>query len=582
MLRIAQRSSDMHWFNPSKGQTLSPIGTLVKILATLPRDQIPSIAWNLARTVFLENGVLQVANGQAALWALVASLRMVNDGEGSINAGVFAFLDDCLCRLTRKPIKYEDDLDQLLRHGHSSGPVSLLHLVLVEQWPYATERETSSNIARWIRHYFRASAKIASEDERALSRLALKYEDAGLGAAQPASTEDSPTLEVENPFNETGQAEKTQDVSRVEDKEHSEGSQIPPVAAGHFEPPQEHPDAPGLHRWSSKDVPSAIADGDLSALVLCLSSQYSEVRPAALRHLRTLLTRIGQPTDSPPFEGASQIWVLIGSLINTVEGLIERSRADDDNGDEAASFPSIVTIYASLASRIIMDPIHPLYTAINEFHLNNGPPKWNIDGLAKYWTHTILYTHCVDSRGALDARPKGSSSTLSVNPTTADSLEQPYIDRQVANANTSTPQRFLLTLVYLSLRTEQDLDTIRQYGVLEPLLSMASLPDAGSNTVEMLLKILWRITTIPGGSDMLVTRKGVVAWLAMRLQLASSRAEKRRKSDQITLDAGSALRQLVGRIWDTANQQRAAKWGGDDLRKKVERLASLGPTAPSG
>ncbi|KAJ8606693.1 hypothetical protein MRB53_040775 [Persea americana] len=75
---------------------------------------------------------------------------------------VWEFLDDCLIRASKKPVKYLDDLDHLqenLKRYQSEeglGCCTLLPAVLLEQASFVVARTASlrDNQIRWVNGYF--------------------------------------------------------------------------------------------------------------------------------------------------------------------------------------------------------------------------------------------------------------------------------------------------------------------------------------------------------------------------------------------------------------------------------------------
>lgn len=623
MLQIAAHSSDMRWFHRPEDRTLSPLMTLIKLLSSMGTQEMPIAMWKLARSISEENGILQRGTGGTAFTALICSLRLSIEtlsSASTLTNAVYEFLDDTFSRTTRKPIRYEDDLDQEQHDGKLSEPVSLLHLALAEQWPFATNRASESSealsatqqIARFMVHYSYASSAIG-EDDALLSTLREKAQSiSSISIVEMISLVDAENVRSST-LDLVAQLSSSQTLTRIPKQEATgeidAGSIV--ISYNLLAPSIEHPNSPGLHRWTNKDVPTAISDGDLSDLVLCLSSNDPEVYRAAFHNLRTMSARVDhlRTNSATTFPDATQYHLLIGILINTAEPLLYPNRNPEshpqqkaapptppaDDSEDESPIPSLLTVYAALAARILQDPLHPLYAPLNDFHLKG--PRWDADRLVSYWTHTLLFTGAGASRGLSAAKqggiPGNSDAAYAALSGLGIENEHTTIDAAVRTVDISTPLRFLLQYVFLSLRDAQSLKIVRKKGNLEPLLALAASPGCRRETLEMLVKILWRITFLKGGSDMLITRKGVVSWLSIRIGAAWLRnndaAEKQRRAimqrpgSEDTLTSKTALQMLVQRIWETCDRDRVTTWSNGLLADVVHRLtkgAVLGETQP--
>ena len=94
---------------------------------------IPSIT-NLLRSIAAEYGILP--DQPDYFDALVTSFRP--GGDWSPSAKVISFLDNCVTRIARQPVHYED-LAAEARRRSTGG--CLLPFCIAEQWLYVTELE---------------------------------------------------------------------------------------------------------------------------------------------------------------------------------------------------------------------------------------------------------------------------------------------------------------------------------------------------------------------------------------------------------------------------------------------------------
>lgn len=108
LLSIARHSAGMRWFHTQGGLKFSPFVTLLRLHAKHTHN-------NHIRTllggVLCEHGLLNAPKPEAptsTIDALVASVVLIEDQSES----VYTFLDDCLSRGSRQPVKYLDNLEE--------------------------------------------------------------------------------------------------------------------------------------------------------------------------------------------------------------------------------------------------------------------------------------------------------------------------------------------------------------------------------------------------------------------------------------------------------------------------------------
>lgn len=604
MLAIATHSSDVRWFHRAEDRKLSPVMMLIKLISTMTMEAIPSAMWDLATSICEENGVLSAQSSVFA--ALIACLRSGNGAQRSesqpASSAVLEFLDDAIARTVRKPIKYEDDLDQISPEP-STHPVSLLHMALVEQWRYAFERGSKGKLGgseflsvhEFLARFIWASIDVG-EDELVLNKVYDKLQDGIAPATEEAMKKAATSTDTHNSIQKL-LSQTSPNQAHYSKQDPTLPPSSPPKIPHHIlAPPTTRPNAPALHRWTTKDLPTAVADNDLTRLILTLSHPTPEIRHTALRSLRTFSARLThlRTTNPTSFPDAAQFELLIGIVVNTAAPLLHpihgsSPHVQEEEQDERENpIPAILPIYAAFASRILQSPLHPLYAAVNDFHLKG--PRWDVGRLASYWTHTVLFTGVGEER-SLGGRPRDKGRVVDVAEANADAdggevdSEGTTVEDEVLDAEISTPLRFLLSLVFSGVRDTATLEILRRKGTLEPLLSLAANPGVRDEMVEMLLRILWRITYLEGGSDMSITRKGVVAWVAVRIRRAGVReingvrGKGKREGDVerddrggVRLDSAWALKQLVKRIWETCDQSRVREWSRGGVEREVRRL----------
>ena len=471
LLQLAQQHSDVRWWHKSNDTTGSPFATLLKLLAT-GSSAAPQSMHNLLNSILRDHGILQESDGADSIRALLASFRPSPSFFPSYAA--YSFLDDACSRLSKRHLPYEDMIDELKRDAHSSGPLSPVFAVLIEQWPFrCSEDGVALAIAPWLARYIHAS-ELVGEDSAVLRVVLERILNATPDKAVKKLLKDIPDMDI------GPEAVKIDQTQYDEPPQQSIEAVKPRIDPTSFAPPSEDESHDGLHRWSTKDIRNAISDGDLASLIYCLSSNYPEVRRQALTNLNTFTKSLDAVKAS--YENYHQYFYLIGILIATATPIITADKP----------LPYLVTTYAAMASSILQDPLHSIYAELNNFHLRS--PTWDVPRLPSHWTHRILY----------------------IAPSTTQQHLPVAEDAQDENATHTERLRFLLKYIYESLRTAEDLEIVRKRGTLEPLLALANYP-LPSEVLVGLARILWRVTWIEGGSTTLITRKGVMAWVGGRI-----------------------------------------------------------------
>lgn len=576
LLHIASWTPDMKWWQKPESLQYSTFTTMLRVLASAEDVELLSDMRRLLGSITEEHGILQSESEVSAFDILVLSLRTTNTFTAS--DGLFAFLDDVFARLTKKPIKYLDDLSKLQGAVTVGQPVSLLHLALVEQWPFHVKDASAGNIAAWLAVFFK-SCEAAGEDKTILKKLSEEL----LGA-----TEDK---RLRKALQRKDLQDVQQDIRKLAS---SSGPQKPQALAGHVSetkaafvpdtaalaPPAEDEKHAGLHRWQNKDVASAITSGEISALMLCLSSEYGEVRRAALTNLLSFMSKLSRPVpevkatseqasdniDAVPLSGPTpstdaytegyQYYLMLGILTTTATPYISRKEP----------VPYICTAYAALvAGQVLHDPLHPMYDRVCRFHTRS--PRWDVERMPSWWVHQLLHTPAPVS-GSMQLRKLGVSSF-----STGDTAEDDGANTRGARNEHHAGLLFLVNYVYSAIRTEADLQILRQRGTFEPLLSLAADPYMPQDVSDAVLKILWRTTFIEGGSTTLITRKGIVAWLSARIAARSEQVDRHNEDKKNNLSSPQGLRALLQRLWQTCDQERVDVWSKGTVRKTLEAIA---------
>lgn len=454
LLQIARHSSAVRWFAKPSTLELSPLLTLLEIHR---KDHQHGGIRDLLYQTLIEHNI---TSSHSACDALIASLIPLTDDRFN---NIATHLDDYLARANRQPVKYLDDLENLLPKlsndalGQSAGSSSPFIAVLLEQSSFVVASESNrEELISWINGLLEL-LQHTEEQPEALEAVAETL------AALPGWT--APTLNTTSALALLDEV-KIPAASSVDSADAvtlADTDAIIPFSA----PPTELDDHPELFKWTKKDIDQALEDGDIDALVLCLCSEYPEIRIQARAQLQILATKIRMST----LEDKDAIHLCIGEVTETYEHYYL---------PESKALPYLASTFATHTLQVLMQPTHCMYPKLNRY-LNKGP-EWRIQKLPSYWIeNTIL------------SQPEEDDS---------------YWDEV----------QWVLNWLVDGLRSISDLEILRRAGVFEQVMSLCDSPGAEANKAiqEKVLELLWRATFVEGGSTTLVTRTGVLSWLGMR------------------------------------------------------------------
>lgn len=293
---------------------LSPFTRLLKTYLDHTRDASESPNLKMVLESIIKEH--QILNSPASLNMLVASFRSSDEQTASIH--LLEFVDDCILRLTRKPIRYYDSLTKLrinaeIRVGASDSNIDLLLVSVLEQWPFLVKSaappilvDTSNWLERYIRRMWieighNSPVLPDGGDNKIIVHIRdqIKAETPDricmtvLGKALTTPSE----LGVPEAFELCGRDHGEADILA---ELHSDNEDVGPespmdlLPAG---PPKESEDHPGLDSWSRDNIPDAVSGGSVAALMLCLCSEHAEIRKQALGRMRALMGKLEVSDD---------------------------------------------------------------------------------------------------------------------------------------------------------------------------------------------------------------------------------------------------------------------------------------------
>lgn len=284
LLVIAQASTGMRWWHKQGLLQHSPFVTLLRLCTGPLRDRpIGKDFKSLLGVVVQEYGILQEEASGPSLNAIIASLT--NTTNWTATNATFDFLEECLSRVVKKPVKYLDDLQEYAgAQSAGNGHISLLVMACLEQAPFAGKLavEQRREVLVWVSRFLALLERVG-ENRRLLRkvRATLAEKDVEL----PDAPIDDLIALLKGSAEQTTQAPAGGILAEQMEKRDQH-------VVVFKDPPAEKSDRPELFRWQQKDVDEAIDNGDVEKLILCISSSFEEVRRQALASLLRLMTAV--------------------------------------------------------------------------------------------------------------------------------------------------------------------------------------------------------------------------------------------------------------------------------------------------
>jgi nucleolar pre-ribosomal-associated protein 1 len=492
---IAERSTEVRWWHKPDTATLSPFAALLRIVTTLDSAvKVRNSILRLLRSIMTEKGVIE--DSENAFDALMTSLS--SSKRWSPDQHTDTFLDNCMSRIVRQPIKYLELLETAQTYNSDKAPLSLLACCVAEQWPFIAkghDKEAQKSIASWIARLFDAF-RASGANTRVLSQLL--DEMVQNSPEKPKSLLQKATEK---------QQKKPIKVVAHEDEAHITTGEEILVDVDHEQPadfdlnttfgtpPSPPTSLEGLTKWSPSSLESDIQSDRLSRLIRCTTCPLEEVRIQTFTTLQSLLAT----TQDSTHPDAKRLHLLLGELLETIK-LYTLSQA----------LPTIVSSMTTLLLRVLTDPTDKMYSKVNRFLLRS--PRWDISKLPSYWITQILLREAEDDDGS--------------------NLE---IDR-------------LLVMLIDGLVSEADMDLYRRNAVFERCLSLWCSPYVVDGARGKICHLVWRAwQTGNAGRMTLLTRCGIGSWVESGLR--SRRSEERRILEALRKEIELILAGDEGKKW---------------------------------
>ncbi len=278
---------------------LSPFTTVLRLYVDSGQMNAETSLRVLLQSMIKECAFLNPNTHISSLNVLVLSLKESQGWKASDT--IYEFLDNCVLRFVRKPVKYYDNLTHLLedvriRQKDSRRP-DLLFVVILEQWPFLVKSSTASDtvsVAQWLARYLDLSAH-AGGDFTLLSQIRDRLNDEVYDKDCHAVLRKAVKEPVEfEKFSDLNIIDRSSGILQDQDKTPRSQPKLPSLPEKLLPPGplEEDEDHAGLRKWAQKDVRDAIADGSVEDLIFCLCSKHEEIRKQALNGLRTFMAKL--------------------------------------------------------------------------------------------------------------------------------------------------------------------------------------------------------------------------------------------------------------------------------------------------
>ncbi|KAL4907565.1 hypothetical protein BDW74DRAFT_189852 [Aspergillus multicolor] len=439
ILKIAQQSASLRWWNQPGSMQFSAFTSILKVLINATSGESFKEIHKLLTNVLAEHSAIRLPSFSAILPSFDAA-----DSEALGHQ--LAFFDNCVCRTAKKPVHYQDLVESLV---DNSQPLGALVAAVIEQWPFvvkAGNADTQKSVAEFIAALLKnlhssgeslqglKAARDALVDATEEKKLKSRFKKALKGCEE--DEQDGNKTDTES-SGQTPSAPKKewQDL----DLEETFGA-LPVEGTTHNE----------LHRWEQKELEESLEEGRVGELLLCLCSEHEEVRRQALLNISRFMMKLKESK----YAEWRTAYILTGEFLETIKQI----------GVETP-VPRIVGECASSCLSVLVDPMHKLYGKVNKFL--QKAPLWEVEKVPSYWIDKIL-------------------------------LHEPELDdgyfEEIA---------WLLDLLIKGLRTERDMEIYRRANVFERVLSFYDSPGAGFSAKKKILHLVYRSTQVQGSTTLI-------------------------------------------------------------------------------
>ena len=526
LLVIAGYSPGMRWFSASDSLSLSPFTALLKVYIEAPHGVELTKVRHVLDSVAMEQQLVPAYAEHPGMLPLLEALQSLQQSHPKSVVELWSFLDKCLMRCAAGPVKYLGMIQDVLQEtpvlsdqGTLSNLASPATFAVLEQLPFAAKGGEAGillGLERFLPKFL--SLLVAVGENRSLLEVVLAKMSAHFPKGLPAlpSSKFCKALIQDKSSHLARDADSLGDLTEPSANGRESRATESEMTDQELQQMLHVPDAlsvdnSALTKWFSKTVDEIIDEGYAVSLIGLLVSEHGSIRKEALINILKMAGRVKQSE----YEEKEQVWLLLSELAETAKDV----RLEKD------VLPSPIVAFASNAVRMLKDPLSVLYPKINVF-LTRGP-VWTLDKLPLV------------------------EEVLAEEPSVGDSY---YAQLS-----------WLLSYLLAGLRTEQDLELFhkkRAKGpVLERLLSLAGISYMRLPLRMQILRLIYRVTEISGGSTTLTTRFGIIGWLDAQMTASGERDENEAR-------VYMALRKRVLRTCDVG---KVGGWSNNGIVAELSR-----------
>lgn len=516
LLAIAGYSPGMRWFTKTQGLSVSPFVALLKVLVDAPSGVFLDGVQNALGAVAEEHQLTQLKSG-SSMPIVNALLLTKESAQVSSYDALWALVDSSASRCATAPIKYLEKMEDFSRGKDdqaksSSAIISPLTLAIIEQLPFAIDpaSEADTSVLVYFASNYLASQRTEAQEDSTFDQVSAMIESAfskktaGLKLLKKLANKTivSRKLQSWGADFSTGKEEQTGDATTEQAKPAMSQQELADLLL--FTSPSST-DNSALSKWANKEPDELVEEGYAANVVSLLGSEHTSIRKEALISLSKMAAKINESS----YEEKEQVWLLLSEAVESCKPRVD-----------AGPIPNTIVAFIRHALGVLKDPQHCLYGKINTFLLKS--PVWKLDRLPL--VHDVLQ-------------------------------EGPDLDNTYYSELS-----WLFAYLLDGLQTDADITMYHNTRLFERLLSLTSNSYMRQNLRTQVLRILYRATSIQGGSTTLITRFGIMSWLEARAAVQP-------------MGTGAEVYQaLARRIWETADQKRAQEWSKHGIEAALGRI----------
>ncbi|RYP16846.1 hypothetical protein DL765_004867 [Monosporascus sp. GIB2] len=491
---------------------LEHLCTIAKYSPDITKVELGDVLYSVAE----ESQLVESRSRSPGLSPLVAALQ----NSGDVEPVIWSFLDNCAERCARSPIKYlgmiEEQLDKAGVAEDEEARCCPLMMTIAEQIPFFVSSSPGKSSLKALTKllseylgYSKAAGFNKAFLEAAKGLFAVGLEDTKLAAKLSIpKRSSSPSRNRDTRKGDRAAQELGASNGLVNGLASTSNFKLSPQDLDEkLSVPVSPSKDSALLKWSSKTPEELVEEGYAASLIWLLSSEHPSIRREALTNITKMATKIKESS----YEENEQVWLLLMELVESARDVV---------GERPV--PNITVAFACRALDVLKNPLHCLYEKVNVF-LTSGP-TWALDRIPLM-------------RAILQDGPS----------------EDGHYYAELS---------WLLGLLLDGLRAPDDVGLFHRRRVFERLFALACNPYLGPGLRVQILRILYRATTVPGGSDTAITRFGAVGWLKTQKAAAAG-------GDPAEAELYQAL---IRRLWETCDQQRIGAWSKGGIQRSRGRV----------